>query len=53
MRCPKCGHDFPNPTASAGGKARCAKGFASHAVMRKALATRARNRRAKLTTHPL
>ena len=32
MRCPKCGHEFANPTAQAGGRAggaaKVAKGFA-------------------------
>ena len=47
MRCPVCGAEFPNPTAQAGGRAQVPKGFASAAVMRKALATRKRNVRAK------
>jgi hypothetical protein len=60
MRCPKCGvkelvckncgATVKNPTAVAGGKAggaaKVAKGFASPAVMRKALATRLRNQKA-------
>ena len=51
MRCPKCGHEFANPTAQAGGRAggaaRVAKGFASPAVLAKALATRKRKAKAK------
>jgi hypothetical protein len=51
MRCPKCGHEFANPTAQAGGRAggaaRVAKGFASPAVQAKAMATRRRKARAK------
>ena len=51
MRCPKCGHEFANPTAQAGGRvggaAKVSKGFASASVQRKALATRRRNARAK------
>ena len=47
MRCPACGHEFANPTAQAGGRAQVPKGFASASVMRKALATRKRNARAK------
>jgi hypothetical protein len=47
MKCPVCGAEFKNPTAQAGGRAKVAKGFASPAVLRKALATRKRNARAK------
>ena len=51
MRCPSCGHEFKSPVAQAGGRsggaAKVPKGFASAAVMRKALATRARNARSK------
>ena len=51
MICPACGHEFPSPVAQAGGRAggraKVAKGFASAAVMRKAIATRRRNARAK------
>jgi hypothetical protein len=46
MRCPNCGFEFINPDSQAagrrGGAARVAKGFASPAVLAKALATRAR-----------
>ena len=51
MRCPACGHEFKSPVAvaggKAGGKAQVPKGFASPAVLRKALATRRRKARAK------
>ena len=51
MKCPVCGHEFPSPVAQAGGRAggaaKVSKGFASPAVMRKALATRRRNAREK------
>ena len=51
MICQKCGHEFPNPTAQAGGRAggaaRVAKGFASPAVQAKALATRRSKARGK------
>ena len=57
MRCPACGHEFANPPAQAGGRAggaaRVAKGFASAAVLRKALATRKRNARAKRSPNTL
>lgn len=49
MKCPKCGHEFKSPVAvaggKAGGKARVPKGFASPAVMRKALTTRKKRSR--------
>lgn len=48
MKCPNCGHEIKNPVAQAGGRAgglaKVAKGFASPEVMRKALATRSRNK---------
>ena len=51
MKCENCGHEMINPTAQAGGrvggKARVKKGFASARVLKKALATRRANRRAK------
>jgi len=47
MKCPACGHEFKNPVSQEGGRAKVAKGFASASVMRKALATRKRNARAK------
>ena len=47
MKCPACGHEFKNPVSQEGGRARVAKGFASASVLRKALATRKRNARAK------
>ena len=47
MKCPACGHEFKNPVSQAGGRAQVPKGFASPAVLRKALATRKRNARAK------
>ena len=53
MKCPKCGHEFKSPVAvaggAAGGKAKVKKGFASPAVMKKALETRARNQLKKLS----
>ena len=45
MICPKCGAKFPNPIAQAGGRAKVPKGFADPRVMRKALATRRRNKK--------
>ena len=51
MHCPKCGHEFKSPVAvaggSAGGRAKVPKGFASPAVMRKALRTRRANAKIK------
>lgn len=49
MKCPKCHYEFPSPQAQAagrvGGKARVPKGFASPAVLAKALASRRRKAR--------
>ena len=51
MRCPQCGHEFKSPVAVAGGlaggAAKVPKGFASPAVMRKALKTRRANAKIK------
>ncbi len=46
MKCPKCGFEFPNPTAVAGGRVLgLPRGFACRRVLQKALATRRRNQR--------
>ena len=51
MKCPNCGAEIKNPTAVAGGlaggPAKVSKGFASPAVMRKALRTRRANAKRK------